>query len=213
MSKFIIALSLLFSTITCAFAQATSADVGLVNSMQGDVSYQGKEGPAKKVQPYMRLRHGDKVILAAGANIRISYTTVSRQEVWTGPGSFVATSAGGEVLKGNKPEIVQMAAAVPQKLARVAELMNTSRVGGLVVRSVKVQTPASKEEVAEAVRNYEVMRATAAPNDVTPELMLYAVFEEYGMVSDLKKVSADMIKRQPDNPDIQRLAKAAMDAQ
>ena len=57
MSKFIIALSLLFSTITCAFAQATSADVGLVNSMQGDVSYQGKEGPAKKVQPYMRLRH------------------------------------------------------------------------------------------------------------------------------------------------------------
>jgi hypothetical protein len=43
--------------------------------------------------------------------------------------------------------------------------------------------------------------------------MLYAVFEEYGMVSDLKKVSADMIKRQPDNPDIQRLAKAAMDAQ
>ena len=213
MSKFIIALSLFISTITCAFAQATSADVGLVNSMQGDVSYQGKEGPAKKVQPYMRLRHGDKVILAAGANIRISYTTVSRQEVWTGPGSFVATSAGGEVLKGNKPEIVQMAAAVPQKLARVAELMNTSRVGGLVVRSVKVQTPASKEEVAEAVRNYEVMRATAAPNDVTPELMLYAVFEEYGMVSDLKKVSADMIKRQPDNPDIQRLAKAAMDAQ
>ncbi len=213
MSKFIIALSLLFSTITCAFAQGSSADVGLVNSMQGDVSYQGKDGPAKKVQPYMRLRHGDKVILAAGANIRISYTTVSRQEVWTGPGSFVATSAGGEVLKGNKPEIVQMAAAVPQKLARVAELMNTSRVGGLVVRSVKVQTPASKEEVAEAVRNYEVMRATAAPNDVTPELLLYAVFEEYGMVSDLKKVSADMIKRQPDNPDIQRLAKAAMDAQ
>lgn len=213
MSKFIIALSLFISTITCAFAQGASADVGLVNSMQGDVSYQGKEGPAKKVQPYMRLRHGDKVILAAGANIRISYTTVSRQEVWTGPGSFVATSAGGEVLKGNKPEVVQMAAAVPQKLARVAELMNTSRVGGLVVRSVKVQTPASKEEVAEAVRNYEVMRATAAPNDVTPELLLYAVFEEYGMVSDLKKVSADMIKRQPDNPDIQRLAKAAMDAQ
>ena len=130
MSKFIIALSLLFSTITCAFAQATSADVGLVNSMQGDVSYQGKEGPAKKVQPYMRLRHGDKVILAAGANIRISYTTVSRQEVWTGPGSFVATSAGGEVLKGNKPEIVQMAAAVPQKLALLHPLLHSQWLRG-----------------------------------------------------------------------------------
>ena len=213
MSKLIVALALFISTLGCAFAQGVSADVGLINAIQGDVSYQGKEGQAKKAQPYMRLRHGDKIILAAGASIRISYTTVSRQESWTGPGSFVATSAGGELLKGNKPEIVQLPAAVPQKLARVAELMNTSRVGGLVVRSAKVQTPASKEEVAEAVRNYELMRATAAPNDVTPELLLYSVFEEYGMTSDLKKVAADMLKRQPDNADIQRLAKAAMDTQ
>jgi len=191
-------------------AQEAAGDVGLVNALQGDVSYQGKEGQARKAQPYMRLRHGDKVTLASGASIRISYTTVSRQESWLGPGSFVATSTGGELLKGNKPDVVKLPAAVPQKLARISELMNTSRVGGLVVRSVKAQTSASQEEVAEAMAAYESMRAKAVPSDVTPELFLYSVFEEHGMTDDLKIVARDMLSRQPDNPEIQRLAKAAL---
>lgn len=195
-----------------AFAQEAGGDVGLVNSLQGDVSYQGKEGPARKAQPYMRLRHGDKVTLAAGAAIKISYTTASRQESWTGPSSFVATSSGGELLKGSKPEISQLPAAVPQKLARVSELMNTSRVGGLVVRSVKAPSASSKEEVAEAVAAYESMRASAAPSDVTPELFLYSVFQEHGMVDDLKIVAKQMMQRQPDNPEIRQLAQAALNS-
>lgn len=196
-----------------ALAQEAAGDVALVNALQGDVSYQGKEGPARKAQPYMRLRHGDKVVLtSAASSIRISYTTASRQESWVGPSSFVATSAGGELLKGNKPEVVKLPAAVPQKLARISELMNTSRVGGLVVRSVKAQTAASKDEVAEAVAAYESMRAAAAPDDVTPELFLYSVFQEHGMVDDLRIVARNMQARQPNNPDIQQLAKAALSA-
>lgn len=196
-----------------ALAQEAAGDVALVNALQGDVSYQGKEGPARKAQPYMRLRHGDKIVLASAASsIRVSYTTASRQESWVGPGSFVATSAGGELLKGNKPEVVKLPAAVPQKLARISELMNTSRVGGLVVRSVKAQTAASKDEVAEAVAAYESMRAAAAPDDVTPELFLYSVFQEHGMIDDLRIVARNMQTRQPNNPDIQQLAKAALSA-
>ena len=193
-------------------AADAGGDVGLVNALQGDVSYQSKDAPARKAQAYMRVRHGDKIVLASGASIRISYTTASRQESWTGPGSFVATSAGGELLKGNKPEVAQLPAAVPQKLARVSELMNTSRVGGLVVRSAKAQTATSKEEVAAAVATYESMRAAAAPSDVTPELFLYSVFQEHGMVDDLKIVAREMMLRQPDNAEIQQLGKAALAA-
>ena len=193
------------------FAQEAAGDVALVNALQGEVSYQSKEGPARKAQPYMRLRHGDKIVLASAASkIRISYTTANRQESWVGPGSFVATSTGGELLKGSKPEVVQLPAAVPQKLARISELMNTSRVGGLVVRSAKVETAASKDEVADAVAAYESMRAAAAPDDVTPELFLYSVFQEHGMADDLKMVARNMLARQPNNPDIQQLAKAAL---
>ena len=193
-------------------AADAGGDVGLVNALQGDVSYQSKDAPARKAQAYMRVRHGDKIVLASGASIRISYTTASRQESWTGPGSFVATSAGGELLKGNKPEVAQLPAAVPQKLARVSELMNTSRVGGLVVRSAKAQTATRKEEVAAAVATYESMRAAAAPSDVTPEVFLYSVFQEHGMVDDLKIVAREMMLRQPDNAEIQQLAKAALAA-
>jgi len=193
-------------------AQEMAGDVGLVNALQGDVSYQGKEGQVRKAQAYMRLRHGDKITLASGASIRISYTTVSRQESWFGPGVFVTTSAGGESLKGNKPDVVQLPATVPPKLARISEMMHISSVGGVVVRSGKAQTSASKEEVADAMATYESMRATATPSDVTPELFLYAVFEEHGMVDDLKVVARNMLARQPENPDIQQLAKAALSA-
>lgn len=207
-----VVLAFLASMAGSVFAADAGGDVGLVNALQGDVSYQSKDAPARKAQAYMRVRHGDKIVLASGASIRISYTTASRQESWTGPGSFVATSAGGELLKGNKPEVAQLPAAVPQKLARVSELMNTSRVGGLVVRSAKVQTATSKEEVAAAVATYESMRAASAPSDVTPELFLYSVFQEHGMVDDLKIVAREMMLRQPDNAEIQQLAKAALAA-
>ena len=54
---------------------------------------------------------------------------------------------------------------------------------------------------------------TAAPSDVTPESFLCVVFQEQGMADDLKVVAREMLKRQPDNPDIQRLAKAALGTQ
>lgn len=189
---------------------AQEANVGLVNALQGDVNYYGKEGQVRKAQPFMRLRHGDKVTLASGASIRISYLTVSRQESWLGPSSFVMTSTGGELLKGSQPDVVNLPAVVPQKLARVSELMNPSHGGGTVLRSVKAQTSATQEEVAQAMAAYESMRAKALPSDVTPELFLYSVFEENGMTDDLKIVARDMLSRQPDNPEIQRLVKVAL---
>ena len=82
----------------------------------------------------------------------------------------------------------------------------------LVVRSAKAQTATSKEEVAAAVATYESMRAAAAPTDVTPELFLYSVFQEHGMIDDLKIVAREMMLRQPDNAEIQQLAKAALAA-
>lgn len=47
MSKIFVACFVFIASISSAFAQSNSADVGLVNAMQGEVNYQGKEGPAK----------------------------------------------------------------------------------------------------------------------------------------------------------------------
>ncbi len=193
-----------------AQAQALSTDIAFVTALSGDVRFQAKDEAAKPAQAYMRIRHGDTLRLASGASVRLSYTTVPRQETWTGPATFVVTLAGGEKLTGVAPVIAQLPTSVPQKLAKVAELMKTSHMGGLVVRSIKPTAPANLENVAAAMSVYETMRASTTATDVTPELFLYAVFLEYQMLDDLKIVAKEMRARQPDNAEIRLLTDAAM---
>lgn len=193
-----------------AQAQALSTDIAFVTALSGEVRYQSKEETAKPAQAYMRIRHGDTIKLATGASIRLSYTTVPRQETWTGPATFVVTLAGGEKLTGSAPMVAQLPSSVPQKLAKVAELMKTSHMGGLVVRSIKPPAPVNLENVAAAMVVYEKMRANTAATDITPELFLYAVFLEYQMLDDLKIVAKEMRARQPDNAEVRLLTDAAM---
>lgn len=77
-------------------------------------------------------------------------------------GSFVVTLAGGEVISGPKPLVVPLPANVPQRLARVSELMATSHMGGSVVRSVKAPVPASKVDIT---RGNECLRVNASEHD------------------------------------------------
>ncbi len=191
-------------------AEVSVADVALLTVVQGEVSFQGKDGKARPVVAYMRIRHGDTIRLQKRSIMRLTYTTVPRQEIWTGPGSFVVTLAGGEVISGPKPVVVPLPANVPQRLARVSELMATSHMGGSVVRSVKAPIPASKEDIAAAMSVYESMRANTSITDVTPELYLYSIFLDNEMYDDLKIVAKDMLIRQPDNTEIRQLAKATL---
>ena len=117
----------LFGIFAASFvqAQALSTDIAFVTALSGDVRYHSKDEATKPAQAYMRIRHGDTVRLANGASVRLSYTTVPRQETWVGPGTFVVTLAGGEKLTGSAPVIAQLPNSVPQKLAKVAELMKT----------------------------------------------------------------------------------------
>ena len=165
-------------------AEVSVADVALLTVVQGEVSFQGKDGKARPVVAYMRIRHGDTIRLQKRSIMRLTYTTVPRQEIWTGPGSFVVTLAG--------------------------ELMATSHMGGSVVRSVKAPIPASKEDIAAAMSVYESMRANTSITDVTPELYLYSIFLDNEMYDDLKIVAKDMLIRQPDNTEIRQLAKATL---
>ncbi|MBI4983899.1 MAG: hypothetical protein HZC24_00710 [Rhodocyclales bacterium] len=188
------------------FAQA---DVGLVNQVAGNVTYtSGKDAAAHGILAYGRVRHGDRIALPAGAELKISYFSGNRQEVWKGPSAFVATTNGGELLKGNQPEVSRLPGVVAQKLARIPELMGTSRVGGIVVRSLTVKPDAAQREkaVAEAMSAYETLRAKSAESDVTPELFLIGVLIDNEMYAEVKWVAQEMIKRQPDNEELRKFA-------
>jgi len=195
--------------ILLAGAVFAQADVGLVNQVAGSVTYtSGKDAAAHGIQAYGRVRHGDKITLPAGAELKISYFSGNRQELWKGPAAFVATTSGGELLKGNKPEVSQLPAVVSQKLARIPELMGTSRIGGIVVRALAVRPDAAQREreVADAMSAYENMRAQSADSDVTPELFLISVLIDNEMYSDVKWVAQEMIKRQPNNEEFHKFA-------
>lgn len=195
-----------------ALAQQPS-DVGLVSLLKGEATYSNGEVGAFKAQAYMRVRQGDRFRLSPGAEVRIMYLGRKKVEAWAGPATFVVTAAGGEYLSGNRPTVDDIPYATPEKLSRSVEMVRLSSIGGVGFRSiVTASKPPSEKEVATAFAAYESMRATAAFDDIEPELNLLPVLQEAGRVADLKVLEAEIAKRRPNDVDIRGLVRAAINA-
>lgn len=185
-------------------------DVGLVSQVSGAVTYSGGGTGSQAVRPFMRVRQGDRLTLPAGASLRLIYTSSGRQETWQGPASLRAGPISSENLGGNAPVVQALPASVPQKMARVPDLVTGARLGGIVVRGSGAGRPARPSPEVEKARTvYKAMRAEASADDVTPELFLLSVLQENGMVDELQSVTQEMLKRQPDTPEVKELAKWA----
>ena len=131
MKKILLNLGLWFCGTTiafCAIGQQQTPDVGLVNKIAGAGTYSSAGSPSKPVQAYMRLRQGDRIVLAQGAVLQISYFTAGVKESWTGAATFVVTNAGGELLKGAKPDIAKLPGSVADTLSRAPRRSSPARV-------------------------------------------------------------------------------------
>src|SRR5690349_21233172 len=84
-----------------AWAGAASAadDVGLVNQLNGDVSY-SSGGSSAKAKSFMKVREGDKFIVHAGSQLRIVYFQGGRQELYSGPATLVAGAQASQQQTG-----------------------------------------------------------------------------------------------------------------
>ena len=197
---------------TSVFGQA--ADVGLVNLLAGDVTYQS-DGAGAKARAYMKVRQGDRFTVPAGAQVRVVYFQGGRQEMWKGPAAFRAGSQASDPSSGTPAEVATLPAAVPQQISQIPELIQIAKLGrsgGVQVRGAagapKVMAD-QQADVARARETYRAMRAQAAADDITPELYLYSVLQDYLMYEEMKPVVDEMTKRQPGNPDVQALAEYA----
>ena len=192
-----------------AFGVGASADVGLVNQLQGEVSYQGTGSAGAKAAAFMKVRDGDKFSVPDGGVLRIVYFEGGRQETWKGPASFKAGMKQGEAQSG-KAEVSQVPGGVPAKLAQTAEVIQIAklgRAGGVTVRGVKPSlTPAQAAEVAQAKKTYDSWKATAAADDITPELYMYTVLQDYMLYDDMKTVVKTMQDKQPNSADVKEIA-------
>ena len=198
--------TLAVSFVWGAFA---STDVGLVNQLQGGVQYQGSGAAGAKAAAFMNVREGDKFTLREGAVLRMVYFDGGRQETWKGPASFSAGVKQGDAQAG-KAEVSQLPGGVSAKLSQTAEVIQIAklgRAGGVTVRGVKLKpTPAQAAEVAQAKKTYDSWKATAAADDITPELYLYTVLQEYLLYDDMHAVVKALQDKQPNSPDVKEIA-------
>jgi hypothetical protein len=194
-----------------AWAQAPALDVGLVNLLAGDVSYQSGNATAGKAQSFMKVREGDRFTVSSGAQVRVVYFQGGRQETWKGPAAFRAGSQQSDASSGAPSEVVTLPLTVPQKLSQVPELIQIARLGrsgGVQVRGTAKAPKLTAEQLAEvysAKDVYRKLRALSTADDITPELYLYAVLQDYLLYEEMKPVVAEMAKRQPASADVQEL--------
>jgi len=191
-------------------ARGQGADVGLVNMVSGDVTFVPSAGTPGKVQAFMKVREGDRINVAGGGQVRVVFFEAARQERWMGPASFRAGKVGAEPVSGKPAEVTTLPAGAPQRLARVPELMQFAKLGGIQVRGrITPAQKASLEQqtaVAEARSTYDKMRQDSAADDITPELFLYAALYEYLLFDEMKGVAEEMLRKQPENEDVKTLA-------
>ena len=201
---------LLAAAIMVGGAQAQSLDVGLVNMLAGEVSYASEGAAAAKAQSFMKVRQGDRFTVPAGGAVRVVYFQGGRQETWKGPASFKAGARQGE--GGTPTEVTVLPASVPQKIAQVPELIQIAKLGrsgGVAVRGAAKAPRLSAEQQAEvkaAKDTYGKLRSQLGADDITPELYLYSVLQDYLLYDDMRPVVDEMSKRQPTSTEVQELA-------
>jgi hypothetical protein len=192
-------------------AGVCAQDVGLINHLSGDASYQSGATRAKAAA-YMKIRQGDRFTLAPGAQLRIVYFQGGRQESYTGPARLVAGKDASKVESGAAPQVSTLPAGVSQRIQKTPELVaiaKLGRAGGVTVRSglrPKPLSPEQEAEVKHARATYEEMRRSAAEDDILPEMFLYSVLDEHRLYRDMKVVVSEMQRRQPGNADIAAMA-------
>ena len=195
-----------------AGTQAQTLDVGLVNMLQGEVSYQSDGSPAAKAQAFMKVRLGDRFTVPAGAQIRVVYFQGGRQETWRGPSAFRASGQQSDASSGQPLLVSTLPLTASQKIAQVPELIQIAKLGrsgGVNVRGGGQPprlTAAQQAEVNAAKGIYKTMRGQSPADDITPELYLYSVLQDYLLYDEMKPVVDEMSKRQPASTDVQELA-------
>lgn len=201
----------LLLSLALAAGSASAQDVGLINHLAGDASYQSGS-TRSKATAYMKIREGDRFTLAPGAQVRIVYFQGSRQESYSGPARFVAGKSESKVESGAAPQVTTLPAGVTKRIEGTPELLAVARLGragGIAVRSglrPKPLTPEQEAEVKEARVTYEQLRRSAAADDITPEIFLYSVLDEHRLYQDMKVVVSEMQRRQPGNADVAAMA-------
>lgn len=155
-----------------AFGAAHAAgEVVLVTAVQGNVSVQGETGGQMKLEPFARLRPGDRLALTAGSQASLLFAAAGRMETWKGAGSVGIAEGEGKAATAGKPELQvrQIPVEVARQMNRTPSVTQEGRVGMLRMRSLP-----NPDAINRLEQEYARLRSNTAANDPTPEIFLLA---------------------------------------
>jgi hypothetical protein len=96
------------------------------------------------------------------------------------------------------------------KMARLPELIQSARLGGVTVRG-RTQRPAltaaEQAQLEQARGNYGVLRAQAVGDDTTPELYMISTLQELGLYEEMSPMLDELSRRQPLSPELEDLVR------
>lgn len=186
--------------------------VCLVAAVSGQASLSPADGPKKPLELFTRLREGERLELARGAEVQLAFLQLGQRETWTGPATVLITAAGGQSPNASTPPVVDKLPGKPKPATGEASSI-LSQAGEQATAQVKTREvalpedkPLSDEERAQLV-DFEgqvaEMRKTAAPGDVTPDI---ALLEELTRLGQRRKALEEVRRLRQAYPDNAALA-------
>lgn len=189
-----------------------AADTSLVTALAGSVGI-GKAA-ADDLQPFTRLRLGDRLTLAPGARLQLLYFDGARQEAWTGPGALEVGETSSRALHGAAPTAAKV---LPAHLVRRLARMPSFGDGGLVAAPGRSRALPSASTLESLQRNYENLRRSAEAGDRNPELYLLSGLFELREFDRIDVLLRQLAEKSPGDFEIRVLrqlyARAMRDAQ
>jgi hypothetical protein len=172
------------------------ADTVLVTSLQGSVAVEAAGLGKSPLEPFVRLREGDRLSLPAGAQVKLVYVGKARLETWQGAGVIVIGDSESKASSG-KPQI-QVRDIPPEAARQMNRTPATGpdgRVGMMRMRGIPPHDAITRLDA-----DYKHMRTQTSADDLLPEVFLLAgLFDlrQYMRVEEeLKRISTT----HPENP-------------
>src|SRR5262245_60078546 len=168
---------------------AASAQVAMLTQVAGDVHVSGKGG-ARAGVPFLKVNEGDKLTLAANGRVQMVYLATGRQEIWKGAGPIDVAAQEGR--SGSlKAETSQVPPIILKQLAKTPAVGERGKTAMVMLRGLDDLAAADQLD-----KDYAAFRASAAPDDPTPEVFLLSGLLDMGELERAKKVLEDLKAKQ-----------------
>lgn len=183
----------MFVLAVLSLAAVASAQVAMLTQVGGDVTVTGKEG-ARPAVAFLKVNEGDRLTLSANARVQMVYLASGRQEIWKGAGPVEISAQEGRSTS-LKPEASLVSPIILKQLAKTPAVGQHGKTGMVMLRSL--DDLAAVEQLDE---DYAKFRASAAPDDVTPEVFLLSAMLDFGELDRARKVLENLEVKQVTHP-------------